>query len=594
MMWNKVKIYAVAALIWSAECWAGQLSARVEPQKIQYGETVQFEVSYEGDNSGLLQPHFEVLNKDFAVYSTSTSMQTQYTNGIAQQKRVWSLTLMPQKEGKVIIPAIKAGNYQTVPLNIEVLPSGSSSVQSGATQSSGGAAAAADSADFWMDMTVDEKSPYVQQEINGTLVIYDNKNIQFTEDPTFENADDWEIRQLGEPVITNKNGQRIIKIKYAFFPQKSGNLSLPRITVKGYYVERKQGDLSRSVNGLFQLFEINFDVTDLMAQQKPVMLKTKPVTIEVKPIPTDYGHDWWLPSTAVSLRTRWADPRPVFKVGEAVTREITLSAAGVAENQLPVLEFAENAAWKQYPENPVTGSTVENGEIISTAVTRVVYIPQRGGEQILPEIRLRWYNVKTHHIENAVIPAEKMSVGGASGGPQTASVPTMTMADTPDALVEAVKNRLDNKPENQPINQPEQQQRDIWLIAAIILGAFLCGAICNYLFLRRKITDGKEDYSGDFVNDIEKNLRRADYRALRDSLLRWGEQIYADAYINNLNDLSAQVKVPEFTEQMQLLNQNLYAGGTEKLNDKIIMKYIKNQQKVKSNPKKPPLPDLYK
>ncbi len=594
MMWKKIKIYAVAALFWSAECWAGQLSARVEPQRIQYGETVQFEVSYEGDNSGLVQPHFEVLNNDFAVYSTSTSMQTQYTNGMAQQKRVWSLTLMPQKEGKVTIPAIKAGNYQTVPLNIEVLPSGSSSVQSGSAQTSAGAAAAADNADFWMDMTIDEKNPYVQQEINGTLVIYDNKNIQFTADPVFENADDWEIRQLDEPVITDKNGQRIIKIKYAFFPQKSGKLTLPRVAVRGYYVERKQGDISRSVNGLLQLFEINFDVTDLVAQQKPVMLKTKPIAVEVKPIPTDYGHDWWLPSTAVSLRTRWADKRPVFKVGEAVTREIMLSASGVAENRLPVLEIAENDAWKQYPENPVTASSVKNGEVVSTAVTRVVYIPQRGGEQVLPEIKLRWYNVKTHHIENAIIPAEKMSVGGVAGGAQTSSAPSAALADTPDALVAAVKNRLENKPQNQPISQQERRQQNILLIAAIIIGAFLCGAICNYLFLRRKITDTKVDFSGDFINDIEKNLHRSDYRGLRDSLLRWGEQVYSDAYINNLNDLSAQIKAPEFTEQMQLLNQNLYAGGTEKLNGKIIMNYVKNRQKAKANPKKPPLPDLYK
>ena len=595
MMWGKVKVYSLMALLWSAECWAGQLAARVEPQKIQYGDTVQLEVSYEGEDSGLLQPQFGVLNDDFAVYSTSTSMQTQYINGMAQQKRIWVLTLMPQKEGKVTIPAITAGNYQTIPLNIEVLSSGSSAVQSGAAQASSGtgnSAIPAGNADFWIDMTIDEKKPYVQQEINGTLVIYDNKNIQFTEDPIFENADDWEIRQLDKPVITDKNGQRIIKIKYAFFPQKSGNLALPRITVKGYYVERKSGDLSQSVNGLLQLFDINFDVTDLVAQQKPVMLKTKPINIEVKPVPADYGNAWWLPSTAVSLQTRWTDPRPVFKVGEAVTREITLTAAGVAENQLPVLDFAENDAWKQYPENPITSSAVKNGGVNSKAVTRVVYIPQRGGEQTLPEIKLRWYNVRTHHIEKAVIPAEKMSVGGVAGETSTTSASGAALADTPDALIEAVKNRMENKPENKPENK--STPRDKWLIAAIIIGAFFCGCICNYLFLRRKITDAKDDVSGDFVRDIEKNLQRSDYRALRDSLLRWGEQVYSDVYINNLNDLSAQIKAPEFTEQMQLLNQNLYAGGTEKLNNKLIMKYVKKRQKAKSNPQKPPLPDLYK
>lgn len=591
MRFGKITICCLTALLWAVQSWAGQLSAEVKPQRIQYGDTVTLEVSYEGTDAGLLQPQFDVLKDDFAVYSTSTSMQSQYVNGVGQQRRVWTLSLMPQREGKLVIPAIKAGSYQTVPLNIEVLPSGSSNVQSAPASSASAAnntTAAANNADFWIEMTVDEKAPYVQQQIIGTLVIYDSKDIQFTEDPTFESSDEWEIRQLGEPLITNKNGQRIIKLKYAFFPQKSGKLTLPSVTVRGYYVERKQGDnLSRSVNGLLQLFDINFDVTDLMGIQKPVMLKTKPITVEVKSIPADYGNDWWLPSTAVSLQARWADERPVFKVGEAVTREITLTAAGVAENQLPTLELDADAAWKQYPENPLQASEIRNGNLYAKAVTRVVYIPQKGGEQTLPEIKLRWYNVKTHHIEKAVIPAEKMYVGGAAGAVQT---PVATSAGAIDAEVAALQNKLEN-----PAEKPAPRQNtDIWLIAAVVMGAFLCGVVCNYLFLRRKITHPEEHLAGDAVGDIAKNLRRADYRALRDSLLRWGEQVYNDAYINNLNDLSAQIKAPEFEQQMQLLNQNLYAGGTAKLDDKIILKYVKNRQKAKSEAKQPPLPDLYK
>ncbi len=586
-MFYKMTAYCLAAMLWVTDGFAGQLTASVEPQRIQFGDTVRLEVSYEGQDSGLIQPKFDVLNEDFAIYSTSTSMQSQYVNGVGQQKRIWNLTLMPQKEGKLTIPEITAGNYKTVPLNIEVLPSGSSTVKTANTSATAGqnAAASADTADFWIELSVDTKEPYVQQEINGTLVIYDNKNIQFTDDPVFENAEDWEIKQIGDPVITNKNGQRVIKIKYAFFPQKSGRLPLPRILVKGYYIERKPSEVTHSVNGFLRFFDINFDVADLTGQQKPVMLKTKSANIEVKPVPSDYGNDWWLPSTNVMLKARWTDERPVFKVGEAVTREITLIAAGVAENQLPVLDFAPSEAWKQYPENPVFNSMVENGELVSVATTRVVYIPQRGGAQIIPEIRLRWYNVKTHHIEKAVIPAEEMYVGGVVNA--LPSQPDLQPSVTAEPSADTAK-----VPEKTAEDKPTH--RDILLIAAIVLCAFLCGVVCNYLLLRRRIADPDGKTGNDTVQDIEKSLRLGDYRALRDSLLRWGEKVYTDTYINNLNDLSAQVKAPEFAEQMRILNGNLYAGNTEKLDAEIILKCVKNRQKNKLNPKQPPLPDLYK
>lgn len=581
-MFSKIKFYCLMALLWTAESFAGQLSAGVEPQQVQYGETVRLEVSYEGQDAGMIEPDFGVLTDDFAVYSTSTSMQSSFINGVGQQKRIWVLTLMPQKEGKSVIPPIKAGNYQTTPLNIEVLPAGKITPAKSTTQKTQPEA----TTDFWMELSADNLQPYVQQEMNVTLVIYDGKNIQFTEDPYFENAEDWEIQQMGEPIVTAKYGQRIIKIKYALFPQKTGNMNLPTVSLKGYYIERSATDTARSVNGFLRFFDINFDVTDLMGQQKPVMLKTKPVAVEVKPIPGAYGNDWWLPASSVSLQARWSDERPVFKVGEAVTREITLSAAGLSKEQLPVLDIADNDNWKQYPENPILSSDISNSEVHSKSVTRIVYIPQRGGEQIIPEIRVKWYNVKTNHIEKAVIPAEKMYVGGVMPEERVQPVAAGTENAAPERLPANIT--ADNSENN------KEQNRNMWLLLALIIGAFGGGAVCNYLLLRRRILNSEEQASGDALKHIAKSLQHEDYRGLRDGLLRWGEKNFGDTAINNLNDLCEQIKIEEFTEQMRLLNHNLYAGGRETLNAALIIKCIKNAQKAKSHTRKPPLPDLYK
>ncbi len=594
-MWRKIGIYLSAALLWATESLAGQLSARVEPQQVRFGETVQLEVSFEGADSGVLQPQFGVLKDDFAIYSTTNSMQTQYVNGVGQQRRTWLLTLMPQKEGKLVIPAITAGNYQTVPLNIEVLPNGAPAArQTGSlnTADSDNITPAAAESDFWMEMAAETEKVYVQQQLNATLVIYDGRNIQFTEDPVFENADDWRIRQMGEPQMTEKNGQRIIKLRYAMFPQKSGNLYLPTVRVSGFYVERSQNNVSRSVNGFLRFFEIDLDAMNITGQQKPVLLKTKPQKIEVKSIPADYGNAWWLPATSVSLKSKWIDERPVFKAGEAVTREIVLTAAGVEDTQLPELEFADSPEWKQYPENPILTSVVNGKQLVATAVTRVVYIPQRGGEQTLPEISLRWYNVKTNHIEKAVIPAEKMFVGGTVNQPQPVP-PAQTQANTPRAADNTEAETV-TAAQNTSLPDKIRKNRDIMVVLLIVLGAFLCGILFNYLFLRRHVTAG-EDMSADAaIKDIEKSLKHADYRALRNDLLRWGEVSFADDYISNLNDLSAKIGAAEFTEQMQKLNMNLYAGGTEPIDGKIILQYVKKSQKRNAGAKQSPLPDLYK
>lgn len=590
-MLRKMKLYLLVALLWATESLAGQLSAKVEPQQVRFGEAVQLAVSFEGTDSGVLQPQFGVLNKDFAIYSTSTSMQTQYINGVGQQIRTWNLILMPQKEGKLTIPAITAGNYQTVPLDIEVLPASSPAVRKPAAVSSADDSlpdAAMDSG-FWMEMSSDTDKAYIQQQINTTLVIYDGKNIQFTEDPVFENADDWKVRQLGEPSVTEKNGQRIIKLKYAFFPQKSGTLYLPSVRVSGFYIEQSRSNVTRSVNGFLRFFDIDMDMLNLTGQQKPVLLKTKPIKVEVKPIPADYGNEWWLPATSVNLRAKWVDERPVFKTGEAVTREIVLTAGGVDDTQLPELEFADNPDWKQYPENPILTTAVKGSQVEATSVTRVVYIPQRGGEQMLPEIKIRWFNVKTQHIEKASIPAEKMYVGGEIKQPQPAPqiVPETNTADNAgqDAAASTKKMSLFDK---------LQSSRDIVVILLVVIGAFLCGILFNYLFLRKHVVATEDMSAEEAVKDIERNLKRADYRALRNDLLRWGEVYFADEYISNLNDLSEKIGAKEFTEQMQKLNLNLYAGGNEPIDGKIILQYVKKHQKSGAKVKQSPLPDLYK
>ena len=90
----------------------------------------------------------------------------------------------------------------------------------------------------------------------------------------------------------------------------------------------------------------------MFATRNPVVLNTKPIEVNVRPIPPANNGNWWLPAESVKLYAEWSPQRPVFKVGEAVSRTVYLKAVGVVENQLPDIKFRDVAGLKQYPEKP--------------------------------------------------------------------------------------------------------------------------------------------------------------------------------------------------------------------------------------------------
>ena len=93
------------------------VAASVDGTHLEKGET--FELVLHLDNFDT-QPDLDVLDKDFTVYNTSTSSNTIIINGQQRSQFEMIVTLMPNKTGKLTIPAIKVGNQSTKPISIEV------------------------------------------------------------------------------------------------------------------------------------------------------------------------------------------------------------------------------------------------------------------------------------------------------------------------------------------------------------------------------------------------------------------------------------------------------------------------------------------
>lgn len=579
----------ILALLWQIAAAAAEtLTASVDSTEVPMGEVFNLNLSYDGKNGASLQPDLSVLQDDFSIYSTSSSSQISYVNGQSSELRDWDIGLLPKHDGNITIPAVSAGKYKSQPLQIKVLPQGTASASGKAQNKIKNDNQLAEANKFSVDLAINLQQPYVQQEVNAVLTIKDKIGLQLTSEPQFVNAENWIIKPLQKPVIKQQNGETEIKFYYAMFPQKSGKQDLPAAKINGFYMGFDQAAnhplLHQGVNSLFQLMNVDFD--EMFGTQKPVELYTKAQTIEVLPAAAEYGAKWWLPSDEVKVKALWNEKKPLFKVGETVARQIIILASGVAETQLPEISFQDDENFKVYPENPELEAKIFDGRVIAQSVTRVVYIPQKGGEQILPEIRVPWYNIKTKKVEMAVIPAEKVFVEG-----------------TPAAENQPAENVKAAEPEN-PFAAPQQNSAEplpqtaesgyavniLWVAAA-----FAAGLLAS-LLLRRPRQAEKTCRTGyNWCAVLRKNLADNDYRLLRDNLLLWGNETFAGRNIANLEELAKVVANEDFSGQLRKLNQNLYAGAAEKLDDGKIMSAVKECRHPNSGQdENEPLPKLYK
>lgn len=561
------------------------VEAQVENTSVPMGEVFNLNIYFEGNNSANVNPDLSVLQKDFSIYNTSTSIQTSFINGISSQRKDWDIGLLPKREGKIKIPAINIGQYKTKPIELNVLPTGSVIPKNNnnnikvandnnlATQTK-----------FSADFNIDNGTPYIQQGIKGILTIYDTVGLQFSSAPQFSGENDWIVKMLEQPKFIQLDGNsREIQIPYILFPQKSGKINLPIVTINGVYVSyeksaRKPKIQPLNKGNLFQMFDVDFD--NVFGVEKPVVLTTKEKIIDVKPVPTQYGNDWWLPAEEFTITSSW-DKNAIFKVGEPAVREITMIGKGVIDTQLPVIKDMKLNDVKTYPENPVYSSDVVNGNVVSQSVNRVVYIPQNGGKLKLPEIRVQWYDVNDNKIKIALIPEETIDVKG-----EIKKVEKPSQIDKKEDILITKDKEVETS--------FKQDKIQLLYVLLAILFAFIFGIILSYLIFRNK-TKKSKDVMIVSLSEISNDLKHRDYRFLRDNLIKWGNNVIKGQNINNLNDLSEYIKDENFSKEMNKLNSILYAGSTDNLNNEIILRTLKNvQSNTKKNITKEPLPKLYK
>lgn len=530
-----------------------------------------FTLTLTADENISASPDLSVLNHNFKVYSTSVSRQNYIINGKSSASTVWQIGLIALNSGEQEIPAIKVGNESSNPLKITVTDG---IVEDSAVKK----APVKNGYKLQAEPVNQNEKYYVQQQINYDVVLTDNGSIVSGNPQFVTDNSDWIILSLGNPQITNIKSQsgtalRQITFKYALFPQKSGTLRIPEVWFEGY-AGNKDNSLSNLLNQ--DIFNLAINTPSLFGFETPVSLKADSQTINILPVPADYSGKWWLPAKQVELSAEWIGEKPEFKAGEAVSRLITLKASGVTENQLPEINFKPAEGIKQYPEQPSRQGKISGQMPMAEQTVVNVYVPDKAGKLVLPEISVDWYNTATQQVEKAVIPAEEISVAASGIVAKNIKKPTSELL---------------------PLEKPVPESQSIPVYVYVVI-AFAGGLILGFVLFKCRFTRviKPQCETRTYPDFLIKKAYASDFRGLRDGLISWATGFYPEKPINNLKDVADAADDEKFTTLTEVILAKLYNPQDETLwNPKDFNTALKRiiKQKKQKKSKDNTLPPLY-
>ncbi|MBV4518632.1 BatD family protein [Pseudomonas sp. SWRI74] len=389
--------FMIALLLCTAQVQAAELVASVDRARLNSGETVELTLE-SNDVTQFGKPDLTPLEPLFEVRGTRQVNQLNTLNGDNRATTRWIVTLLPLQNGSVEIPSLKLGDLQSQPITVQVVES---EAQNNPNKQ----------APVFIDASLDQTSVYVQAQAILTLRIYHSVSLYDDSSLPPLQIPDARIEQLGESRTYEKdiNGVRhgVIEMRYAIYPQHSGELIIPGQIFNAALVDAqpakdtpsqspKSGKLMRVSSGELLL-----------------TVKAKPITY-----PADLP---WLPARSLTLSESWNPEPEHVQVGDSLTRSLTVKAEGLASSQLPPLPGTEVNGLRRYPDQPLLGNQNSERGLVGSREDREALVPSRSGSIELPSVEVVWWNTFEDHLEHSSLPARTL---------QVAANPSL-MVDTP-------------------------------------------------------------------------------------------------------------------------------------------------------------------
>ncbi|MEJ1298425.1 MAG: BatD family protein [Candidatus Sedimenticola sp. (ex Thyasira tokunagai)] len=520
------------------------VDASLDRQVIREGETVQLTLEVEGQSNS--QPDTSPLERDFDLLGTSSSSQLSIINGRANTRTRWAITLSPKRMGELEIPSLPVGTQQSPTLKLKVEKASAPALDG--------------RADIFIESEALSTKPYVQAQLLLRIRLFHGVDISegSLSDPSAEQV---LVQRIGKDrrFTTYRGGRKyqVFERLYALFPQSSGQMEIAAPVFDGQVPDRRR---QRSRSG--RIFG-NDPFGDLFPTTKKVRVRGKSLAIEVRPQPEAASGKYWLPATAVEMSESWSDEGDEIRVGDPLTRTLSLTVRGLTAAQLPDLTEISPAGVNSYPDKAeLTTETEGDKGVIGRRQQKIAYIPTRPGSLELPGVVVEWWDVENDRLERRVLPARRLQVVPATDTPIAAEPPadeSVTSGSLPLSL---------SSPSPAGVSTVVSGAAPgYWpWIAALFALAWLI----TLLLWWRSGSSVDQSIEPDSVPAADSAAARKRFRTAcgrndpsgaRAALIAWGRAEWSKAPPSGLDDVAERFEDVEVRELILQLDHHLYGGG---------------------------------
>lgn len=330
------------------------------------------------------------------------------------------------------------------------------------------------------------------------------------------------------------------------FPLRSGRLTLPAFTV----VFGFRGENGKLVEQSFSTQPLQFKVLEIpgAASQKPIITT---VNLQVK--------DQWIPEPGIA------------KVGDALTRTITMTADDLPGMAFPPLALKKIDGLGFYTKPPQVQDQRQRGQFTGSRTETITYICTEKGRFTLPGSAIWWWNPQTETLQKISLKAVTFEVV-ANPFLQKESPAGRTRADA-----SAFPWR--------------------WTALFLLLSALVFGLFFIYRAKKRPHDAKTEDREKELFMKFQKAAATHDAAATMQALIGWLDQSKISKSPATLERFCTLAGDPELKKQIAALETSLYATKHDRqwsgdLLAAAVGQARKNLKKQPSHTDQPTLPEL--
>ncbi|HEY7303973.1 MAG TPA: BatD family protein [Bryobacteraceae bacterium] len=173
-----------------------------------------------------------------------------------------------------------------------------------------------------------------------------------------------------------------ITVTYLVYPQQPGSFALPKADISVKYA----ADPPKSVEVQVALPAVTFEAV----------------------IPAEAADlDYFLPTTSLVITQKFDKPLDHLKVGDTLTRTVTITASKLRAMLIPPTKFEGQDGIIVYPKQPsVDDIKTDRGEFVQgRRIDTATYLIRKEGNYTIPPIQVQWWNLDRRKVQTAALPA---------------------------------------------------------------------------------------------------------------------------------------------------------------------------------------------